>query len=134
MQWSSDRNAGFSRAERQRLYLPVITDAEYHYEAVNVAAQQANPQSLLWWMRRIIALRKRHPAFGRGSLRFLHPGNRRILAFVREHADETILVVANLSRYAQWTELPLPEYEGLVPVELRAAASRPSAARPGSSA
>ncbi len=84
MQWSSDRNAGFSRADRQRLYLPVITDAEYHYEAVNVDAQQANPQSLLWWMRRIIALRKRHPAFGRGSLRFLHPGNRRILAFVRE--------------------------------------------------
>jgi maltose alpha-D-glucosyltransferase/alpha-amylase len=118
MQWSSDRNAGFSRADRQRLYFPVITDAEYHYEAVNVDAQLSNPQSLLWWMRRIIALRKRHPAFGRGSLRFLHPGNRRILAFLREHEDETLLVVANLSRYAQWTELPLAEFEGRVPVEL----------------
>ena len=118
MQWSSDRNAGFSRADRQRLYFPVITDAEYHYEAVNVEAQLANPQSLLWWMRRIIALRKRHPAFGRGSLRFLHPGNRRILAYLREHDGETLLVVANLSRYAQWTELPLAEYEGRVPVEL----------------
>jgi maltose alpha-D-glucosyltransferase/alpha-amylase len=118
MQWSSDRNAGFSRADRQRLYLPIITDAEYHYEAVNVDAQLSNPQSLLWWMRRIIALRKRHPAFGRGSLRFLHPGNRRILAFIREHGDETILVVANLSRYAQWTELPLDGYEGRVPIEL----------------
>jgi maltose alpha-D-glucosyltransferase/alpha-amylase len=118
MQWSADRNAGFSRAHRQRLYLPVITDAEYHYEAVNVDAQQSNSQSLLWWMRRVIALRKRHPAFGRGSLRFLHPGNRRILAYLREHEDETLLIVANLSRYAQWTELPLAGFEGRVPVEL----------------
>ncbi|MEA2026228.1 MAG: maltose alpha-D-glucosyltransferase, partial [Chloroflexota bacterium] len=118
MQWSSDRNAGFSSANRQRLYLPVVTDPEYHYEAVNVEAQQANPQSLLWWMKRIIALRKKHPAFGRGSLQFLHPDNRRILAFVREHEGETILVVANLSRYAQWTELPLADYEGRIPIEL----------------
>ena len=118
MQWSSDRNSGFSSANRQRLYLPIVTDPEYHYEAVNVDAQQSNPQSLLWWMKRVIALRKRHPAFGRGSLRFLHPENRRILAFVREHEDETILVVANLSRYAQWTELPLDAFEGRVPVEL----------------
>jgi maltose alpha-D-glucosyltransferase/alpha-amylase len=93
-------------------------DPEYHYEAVNVEAQQANPQSLLWWMKRIIALRKKHPAFGRGSLRFLHPENRRVLAFVREYEGETILVLANLSRYTQWTELPLGEYEGRVPVEL----------------
>ncbi len=118
MQWSNDRNAGFSTANRQRLYLPVVTDPEYHYEAVNVDAQQSNPQSLLWWMKRVIALRKKHPAFGRGSLQFLHPGNRRILAFIREHGDETLLVVANLSRYAQWTELPLDAYEGRVPVEL----------------
>jgi maltose alpha-D-glucosyltransferase/alpha-amylase len=118
MQWSSDRNAGFSSANRQRLYQPLVTDPEYHYEAVNVEAQQANPQSLLWWMKRIIALRKRHPAFGRGSLRFLHPENRRILAFVREYEDETILVVANLSRYTQWTELPLADYEGRVPREI----------------
>jgi maltose alpha-D-glucosyltransferase/alpha-amylase len=118
MQWSSDRNAGFSTSNRQRLYLPVVTDPEYHYEAVNVDAQQSNPQSLLWWMKRVIALRRRHPAFGRGSLNFLQPDNRRILAFVREYADETLLVVANLSRYAQWTELPLEAYEGRVPVEL----------------
>ena len=125
MQWSSDRNAGFSTADRQRLYLPVITDAEYHYEAVNVDAQQSNPQSLLWWMKRLIALRKRHPAFGRGSLRFLHPGNRRILAFIREDGDETLLVVANLSRYAQWTELALAAYDGRVPVELFGAVEFP---------
>ncbi len=125
MQWSSDRNAGFSTADRQRLYLPVVTDAEYHYEAVNVAAQQSNPQSLLWWMKRLIALRKRHPAFGRGTLRFLHPGNRRILAYLREDGDETLLVVANLSRYAQWTELDLGEYAGLVPVELFGAVEFP---------
>ncbi|MEA3409799.1 MAG: maltose alpha-D-glucosyltransferase, partial [Candidatus Eisenbacteria bacterium] len=118
MQWSSDRNAGFSSANRQRLYLPVVTDPEYHFEAVNVEAQQANPQSLLWWMKRVIALRKKHPAFGRGSLRFLHPDNRRILAFVREYEGETILVVANLSRYAQWTELSLADYEGRIPIEL----------------
>ncbi len=125
MQWSPDRNAGFSTADRQRLYLPVVTDAEYHYEAINVAAQQSNPQSLLWWMRRTIALRKRHPAFGRGSLRFLHPGNRRILAFIREDGDETLLVVANLSRYAQWTELDLATYAGQVPVELFGAVEFP---------
>ena len=118
MQWSVDRNAGFSSANRQRLYLPVITDPEYHYEAVNVEAQQANPQSLLWWMKRLIALRKRHPAFGRGSLQFLHPENRKVLAFIREHEDETILVVANLSRFAQYTELALRGWEGRVPVEL----------------
>ncbi len=125
MQWSSDRNAGFSSANRQRLYLPVITDPEYHYEAVNVEAQQANPQSLLWWMKRVVALRKKHPAFGRGHLRFLHPDNRRILAFIREHEGETILVVANLSRYAQWTELPLAGYEGRLPIELFGAVEFP---------
>ena len=76
MQWSADRNAGFSPANPQQLYLPVIIDPEYHYEAVNVEAQQANPHSLLWWMKRLIALRKRHRAFGRGSLEFLHPENR----------------------------------------------------------
>ncbi len=76
MQWSGDRNAGFSAANRQQLYLPVIVDPEYHYEAINVEAQQANPHSLLWWMKRLIALRKRHPAFGRGTIEFLQPDNR----------------------------------------------------------
>ncbi len=118
MQWSGDRNAGFSVGNRQRLYLPIVTDPEYHYEAVNVAAQQANPHSLLWWMKRIIALRKRHPAFGRGSIEFLHPDNRKILAFVRATEEETLLVVANLSRYSQWTHLDMARWEGLLPVEL----------------
>jgi len=118
MQWSGDRNAGFSNANRQRLYLPVITDPEYHYEAINVEAQEANQQSLLHWMKRLIALRKRHPAFGRGSVHFLHPNNRKVLAFVRKHGNEQILVVANLSRFAQFAEIDMRAYEGLIPVEL----------------
>jgi maltose alpha-D-glucosyltransferase/alpha-amylase len=118
MQWSGDRNAGFSGANRQSLFLPVITDPEYHYEAVNVEAQQANPSSLLWWMKRLIALRKNYRAFGRGSLTFLHPENRRIVAFVREHLDERILVVANMSRFVQYADLNLSAYRGLVPVEM----------------
>ncbi|HWQ14049.1 MAG TPA: maltose alpha-D-glucosyltransferase, partial [Roseiflexaceae bacterium] len=118
MQWSPDRNAGFSQANRQQLYLPVITDPEYHYEAVNVATQQRNPSSLLWWMKRLIALRKRYRAFGRGSIAFLHPENRKVLAFVRSYEEERILVVANLSRFAQGVELDLAEFRGLAPVEL----------------
>jgi len=118
MQWSADRNAGFSTAPRQRLYLPVIVDAEYHYEAVNVAAQQANPHSLLWWMKRLIGLRKQFKAFGRGSFEFIPVENRKVLAYVRRYERETILVVANLSRFVQWAELDLSAYRGLVPVEL----------------
>ncbi|HSL84865.1 MAG TPA: maltose alpha-D-glucosyltransferase [Thermoanaerobaculia bacterium] len=122
MQWSPDRNAGFSRANPHRLYLPVIIDPEYHYEAVNVETQQGNPHSLLWWMRRLVALRKRYRAFGRGSIEFLQPDNHRVLAFVRRHrserGDEAILVVANLSRFVQHVELDLSEYEGVEPVEL----------------
>ncbi|HEY3569345.1 MAG TPA: maltose alpha-D-glucosyltransferase [Thermoanaerobaculia bacterium] len=118
MQWSADKNAGFSRANPQRLYLPVIVDPEYHYEAVNVEAQQGNPHSLLWWMRRVIALRKRHPAFSRGSLEFLHPDNHRVLAFLRRTPEETLLVVANLSRFSQYAELDLTDLAGLTPVEL----------------
>ncbi len=118
MQWSSDRNAGFSRANPQRLYLPVIIDPEYHYEAVNVEAQQNNPNSLLWWMKRLIALRKQYKAFGRGSLQFLHPENRKILAFLRRYKEECIMVVANLSRFVQYVELDLSEFQGNIPVEL----------------
>ena len=118
MQWSADRNAGFSRASRQRLYLPVIVDAEYHYEAVNVEAQQNNPHSLLWWMKRQIALRKRYRAFGRGTLEFLYPENRKVLAYVRRYEDETILVVANLSRFVQAVELDLSAFRGSMPVEM----------------
>jgi len=118
MQWSADRNAGFSRATPQRLLLPVIIDPEYHYEAVNVETQLDNPHSLLWWMKRLVSLRKRFRAFGRGSLEFLHPENFKVLSFVRRWEDECILVVANLSRFAQPVELDLRAFEGSVPVEL----------------
>ena len=118
MQWSGDRNAGFSRANPQRLFLPVIIDPEYHFESVNVEAQQNNPHSLLWWMKRLIDIRKRYKAFSRGELEFLHPENRRILAFVRTYENERLLVVANLSRYVQPVELDLAAYQGQAPVEL----------------
>jgi maltose alpha-D-glucosyltransferase/alpha-amylase len=118
MQWSGDRNAGFSRANPQRLYLPVVIDPEYHYETVNVEAQQQNPHSMLWWMKRLIALRKRYKAFGRGSLEFLHPSNRKVLAFLRRYGDERILVVANLSRFVQYVELDLAKYRDMLAVEL----------------
>jgi maltose alpha-D-glucosyltransferase/alpha-amylase len=118
MQWSADRNAGFSRANRQRLYLPVITDPEYHYETVNVEAQAQNPHSTLSWMKRLIALRKRHRAFGRGTLEILRPENRKVLAYVRRYESEQILCVANLSRFLQAVELDHSKWKGLVPVEL----------------
>jgi maltose alpha-D-glucosyltransferase / alpha-amylase len=118
MQWSPDRNAGFSAANPQRLYLPIITDPEYHYEAVNVDAQQTNQHSLLWWMRRLIALRKQHPAFGRGTLEFLSPRNRAVLACIRRHPEETLLIVVNLSRYVQYAELDLGAFQGQTPMEL----------------
>ena len=118
MQWSADRNAGFSKANAQRLYLPVIIDPEYHYEAVNVEAQQNNPYSLLWWMKRLIALRKRHRALSRGGIEFLYPDNHKILAFIRSYGQEHLLVVANLSRFVQYAQLNLSSYQGRVPVEL----------------
>jgi maltose alpha-D-glucosyltransferase/alpha-amylase len=118
MQWSPDRNAGFSHANSQKLYLPAIIDPEYNYESINVENQQNNPDSLLWWMKRIIALRKRFKAFGRGNLEFLQPRNRKILAFLRCYQDEVILVVANLSHAAQQTQLDLAQFDGRVPVEL----------------
>jgi maltose alpha-D-glucosyltransferase / alpha-amylase len=118
MQWSVDRNAGFSSANSQRLYLPVITDPEYHYEAVNVEVQDANPVSLLSWMRRLIAMRRRYPALGRGTIEFLHPENRKILAFLRRHEEQLVLVVANVSRFTQFEGLDLSAHRGLVPVEL----------------
>jgi len=118
MQWSPDRNAGFSRANSQALYFPVIIDPEYHYEAVNVEVQHSNPQSLLWWMKRTLSLRKQYKAFGRGSLEFLYPDNNKILAFLRTYGEERILVVANLSRFAQHAELSLPSLRGLHPVEM----------------
>ncbi len=118
MQWSADRNAGFSQANPQKLYLPVISDPEFRYEAVNVQAQEATPASLLWWMKRTIALRKRHPALGSGKLEVLAPDNSHILAFLRVLDEEKVLVVANLSRFHQWVELDLSRYSGCTPVEM----------------
>src|SRR5438045_9678158 len=117
MQWSPDRNAGFSRCDPQRLYLPPIMDPIYGYEAVNVEAQQRDPGSLLNWMKRMLAVRKTSHAFGRGSLAFLTPGNRTVLCYLREHKEEAILCVANLSRTAQPDELDLKRFKGRVPVE-----------------
>jgi maltose alpha-D-glucosyltransferase/alpha-amylase len=118
MQWSADRNGGFSRANPQALYLPPIMDPVYGFQAINVEAQEAEPASLLNWIRRIVAVRKQHNAFSRGEFKMLYPRNRRILAYLRCDADETILCVANLSRSAQAVELDLSAFRGRVPVEL----------------
>jgi len=118
MQWSADKNAGFSRANPQSLYLPINLDPENHYEAVNVEVQEQNRHSLLWWMRQLIALRKRWKAFGLGSLEFVSADNRKVLAYVRRYAEEYVLVVANLSRFVQPVELDLSSFQSRVPVEL----------------
>ena len=118
MQWSPDRNAGFSRGNPQRLYLPVIIDPEYHFQAVNVEAQQENPHSLLWWMKRLLAFRKQYSVFGRGTIEFLQPANPKVLAFLREYEGERILAVFNLSRFAQYVELDLSRFEGVCPYEV----------------
>jgi len=122
MQWTSDRNGGFSRADPARLVLPPIMDPLYGFQAVNVEAQAADPYSMLNWMRRMLAVRKQHCAFSRGSLTMLYPNNRRILAYLREHNKddntETILCVANVSRSAQAVELDLSAYAGRVPLEM----------------
>ena len=123
MQWSGDRNGGFSRADPARLVLPPIMDANYGYQAVNVEAQASNPHSMLNWTRRMLAVRKRHQAFGRGIQRFLYPGNRKVLAFLREHTNpdghaEIILCVNNVSRTAQAVELDLSAFAGRVPVDI----------------
>src|SRR4026209_2832538 len=118
MQWSPDRNAGFSRANPQPLYLPITIDPEYHYEAINVENQQKNLSSLLWWTRRVIAMRKNFKAFSRGSLEFLYPDNPKVLTFLRRYEDEIILVVVNLSRFAQSVELDLSRFSGYVPMEV----------------
>jgi maltose alpha-D-glucosyltransferase/alpha-amylase len=139
MQWNGERNAGFSRANPQSLYLPCIIDPEYHYQAVNVEVQQNNPHSLLWWTKRLIDLRKRHPAFGRGNLTFLNPDNYKVLAFLRtwsgpapgthngsaEPIEDDVLVVANLSRLTQYVELDLSAFQGRTPVELLGGSSFP---------
>jgi maltose alpha-D-glucosyltransferase / alpha-amylase len=126
MQWSPDRNGGFSRADPAKLFLPAIQDPVYGFSAVNVEAQLASPSSLLTWMRRMIAVRRSHLSFGRGTLRFLYPSNRKVLAYLREFDGEQILCVANVSRAPQAVELDLAEFKGMVPVELTAGSMFPT--------
>jgi maltose alpha-D-glucosyltransferase/alpha-amylase len=118
MQWSPDRNAGFSGANPHQLFLPVIIDPEYQYESVNVENQQKNTNSLLWWMKRVISMRKRFKAFSQGEIKFLYSSNSKVLSFLRTFEQETILVIANLSRYSEAAELALEGFENSVPVEL----------------
>jgi maltose alpha-D-glucosyltransferase/alpha-amylase len=118
MQWSGDRNAGFSRADAARLYSPVITDPVYGYQATNVEAQLRNPSSLLNWMKRLIKLRKQYPVFGRGAIEFCHPKNQKVLVYIRSGEGQTVLVVNNLSRFVQPVELDLSKYDGWTPVEI----------------
>jgi maltose alpha-D-glucosyltransferase/alpha-amylase len=129
MQWNGDRNAGFSRADPQALYLPLVIDPIYHYQAINVEAQRRGPSSLLNWVRRLISIRKRYPVFGRGGIEFLHPENQTVLAYLRCNQDETILVVNNLSRFVQPVELDLGNYVGYTPVELFGETAFPKIAR-----
>ena len=118
MQWTSDRNGGFSRCDPARLYLPVIMDPVYGHQSVNVEAQQRSPSSLLNWMKRLIGVRRSNNAFSRGTLRFIRPTNRTVIAYVRQHENETIVCVANLSRSAQAAEIDLSPWKGRVPMEM----------------
>ncbi|WP_284734544.1 maltose alpha-D-glucosyltransferase [Sphingosinicella terrae] len=125
MQWSPDRNGGFSRADPPMLALPPIMDPLYGFQAVNVEAQERDSHSLLNWTKRMLAVRGEHHAFGRGTLRFLRPANRKILAYLREHEGETILCIANLARSAQAVELDLVDFAGRTPIEMTGRAAFP---------
>jgi len=119
MQWSADRNAGFSRANPQQLFLPIVIDPEFHYETVNVDVQKKNLSSLFWWMRRILGIRQKHPAFALGGIQFLSTENSKVLAYLRRYKeDQVLLVVANLSRYSQAVSLDLSEFRDRFPEEL----------------
>ena len=118
MQWSSDRNGGFSRADPARLYSPAIMDPVYGFQSINVEAQERTPTSLLNWIKRLIRVRKKYPAFGRGSLAFLGGGNPRVLTYMRQYEGQTLLVVLNLSRFVQCAEVDLSRFTGMQPVEL----------------
>ncbi len=118
MQWNSDKNAGFSRVNPQKLYLPIIIDPEYHYESINVENQERNQSSLLWWHKRVISMRKNFKAFGRGKTEILPSENPKILSFIRQHKEEVVLVVVNLSRFSQVVELNLSRFSGCVPEEI----------------
>ena len=125
MQWSPDRNGGFSRASPENLMLPPIMNPVYGFEVINVEAQAGDQYSQLNWMRRMLTVRKRHKAFGRGTLRFLYPGNRKVLAYLREYEDETFLCVCNLSRVIQAVELDLSAFVGRIPVDLTGGSTFP---------
>jgi maltose alpha-D-glucosyltransferase/alpha-amylase len=118
MQWTGDRNGGFSRADPARLYAPPIMDPVYGYQAINVEAQERAPFSLLNWMKRMIGLRKQSPVFGRGTIEFLPAQNRKVLAYVRKYQEDTVLCVANLARTVQPVELDLSRFKGMTPVEM----------------
>jgi maltose alpha-D-glucosyltransferase/alpha-amylase len=118
MQWTGDRNSGFSRADPARLYSPPISDPVYGYQAINVEAQHRTQTSLLHWMKRLIRVRKQYPVFGRGDIRFLEPENQKVLAYVRQYEGQRVLIVNNLSRYSQPVELDLSAYNGMAPVEM----------------
>ena len=126
MQWSSDRNGGFSRADPAELTLPPIMDPLYGFQAINVEAQSRDPHSLLNWLKRMLGVRRQHQAFGRGELRFLRPQNRKVLAYLREYDGETILCVANTARTAQAVELDLSEFAGRTPMEMSGRTPFPS--------
>ena len=118
MQWTGDRNGGFSRADFAQLYLPPLMDPVYGFQAVNVEAQLRQPNSFLRWLHRLIALRKQHPVFGLGTYEALRPDNPRIFAHVRLYEDDVVLCVHNLARSAQAVELDLSRFEGLIPEEM----------------
>ena len=117
MQWSPDRNAGFSAANPQKLYLPLILDPEFHYESVNVETQRSNTSSLYWFMKRMISVRKKFKTFGRGDMKFVSVENPKVLAFTRTYEEETLLIVVNLSKFSQAAEVDLLSYKGFVPVD-----------------
>jgi maltose alpha-D-glucosyltransferase/alpha-amylase len=125
MQWTSDRNAGFSRAEFAELYLPPNMDQVYGFSGLNVESQQKNPNSLLHWLRNLLTVRKQHPVFGRGTFSALPSSNGRVLAFLREWQNDVVMVVGNMSRTAQPVELDLSRFNGSIPVELLGGAHFP---------
>ncbi|GEO11688.1 maltose alpha-D-glucosyltransferase [Segetibacter aerophilus] len=118
MQWSPDRNAGFSASNPQKLYLPVILDPGYNYESVNVEMQRSNTSSLFWFMKRMISMRKKFKGFGRGDLKFINVANPKVLAFTRTYRDETLFIIVNLSKYSQAAEVDLSAFKGFIPIEV----------------
>ncbi len=117
MQWTGDRNAGFSRADPSRLYAPVVSDPGYSYQGVNVESCERSPSSFLNWLTRLVAIRKTYKAFARGKIKFLHPANSRVVTYLCTYEEQTMLVVNNLSRFAQYVEIDLQEYNGVTPVD-----------------